>query len=447
MKRICILIVCLFAAFTSLSAQEITGKWYGVADLGVMKLRIHFALEKSGDTYSGTMTSPDQGNTVVPITKVTWDTKELVLEIAPLHFTYKATWKEGVLDGSFSQMGQSFPLQLSREEVQVKRPQEPKAPLLYKEEEVSFRNEKAGVTLAGTLTIPAKGEKFPAVVMVTGSGAQDRDEKIMGHKPFWVIADYLTRQGILVFRYDERGVGASEGDYTSCGLTDFAADAAAAMAWLKTRKEVDPQRVGIIGHSEGGAVAVLLASQGIPSFVVSLAGPGVNGREVLRSQRDMLFRVSGLTDDYILPYNEAMKKVEDVVLGAATDKETLKEQVKVIVNGTPLAGQEEEIIRQMTTPAILSLLQYDPAVFFKEIQCPVFALNGDKDMQVIAQPNLKGFEQITANGNKAVTIKKYPGLNHLFQTAITGMPTEYGEIEETISPVVLEDMAKWISER
>lgn len=444
MRTIYFFTISIFIAVFSLSAQDITGKWYGQADVGAMKLRINFTIDKSGDGYSATMKSPDQGSPEIPATQVTWGNNEINISIAPLNFTYKGALKEDSIEGSFNQMGATFPLNLSREEIRINRPQEPKPPYPYKEEDITFRNEAMDIKLSGTLTIPDKTGKYPAVVMVTGSGPQDRNEEIMGHKPFLVIADHLTRHGIAVLRYDECGVGESEGNYGASTIPSFADDAAAAITYLKTRADIDPQKIGVIGHSEGGAVAVMLASKKIPAFIISLAGPGVNGCEVMRSQREAILRLSGFADNYITQYNGAMAQIEELILNAVTEKEVLTEKTEAIIAGTPLAGQAEILIRQMTTPAMISLLRYDPAVYFKSVTCPVLALNGDKDVQVIAKPNLEGFKQITVNGNKQVTIKEYPDLNHMFQTAKTGLPTEYGQIEETINPVVMKDITEWI---
>ncbi|MDH6342015.1 pimeloyl-ACP methyl ester carboxylesterase [Parabacteroides sp. PFB2-12] len=446
MKKVYVWLLCsLFVlASASASAQDITGNWYGRADVGGMKLRMNLTFEKSGETYTGYMVSPDQSSAKIPFNKITFEANRLSLEIAQIGFKYQGVWKEdNTIDGSFTQMGAQFPIKFSREEIVANRPQHPVPPYPYLTEEITFRNEKANVRLAGTITLPKQAGKYPAVVLVTGSGPQNRDEELMGHKPFWVIADYLTRQGIVVLRYDERGVGASEGKYNECGIPDFAEDAAAAIAYLKNRKEVDKQKIGIIGHSEGGSVATLLAAQQIPAFIVSLAGPGENGRDLMQKQRAALFKTSGATDAYINRYNETMTKLEDYIL--TTDKNAVKkESITAIIAGTVLAGQEQTIIAQMTSESMLTLLRFDPLDYFKKITCPVLALNGDKDLQVIARPNLEGFKQITANGNNQVTIKEYPGLNHLFQHATTGLPAEYSQIEETISPEVLKDMGEWI---
>jgi pimeloyl-ACP methyl ester carboxylesterase len=445
MKILCSFILFLIIGTNTCFGQDITGKWHGQADFGAMKLRLIFTFVKSGDTYTGTMLSPDQASPEIPITTVTLNNNELNVNITSIGFSYKGKLsQEGMIDGSFSQMGATFPLKLSREEIVINRPQEPKAPYPYKVEEITFYNKKANVKLAGTLTIPEKGTGFPAVVLVTGSGPQNRNEEILGHKPFLVIADYLTRQGIAVLRYDERGVGESGGNYIASNISDFAEDAAVAIGYLETRKEIDPNKIGVAGHSEGGAVAIILASKNIPSFIISLAGPGTDGREIMRTQREAISRLSGIPDSAIVQNNKLLSQIEDAVLTPATETETYKSRIETIVSGTPLAEQAETLTAQMTKPAMISLLRYNPADYFKNVKCPVLALNGEKDVQVISKPSLEGFKQIMANGNKDVTIREYPRLNHLFQTSTTGLPNEYGQIEETFSPDVLNDMAEWI---
>lgn len=435
------LLISLFPAV----AQDITGKWYGRPDIGMMKLRLIFTIEKNGEEYTGTLLSPDQSSREIPVSKITFEDRVLEVTVAPIGMVYKANLKEdNTLEGTLHQMGASFPMNMSREEIVLSRPQEPKPPFPYKVEEITFRNENAGINLRGTLTYPEGQGEYPAVVLVTGSGPQNRDEEIMGHKPFAVIADYLTRKGIAVLRYDERGVGESEGNYGIATISDFAKDASAALTYLKKRKEIDAHKTGVIGHSEGGAVAVILASQNEPSFIITLAGPGVSGRDVMRSQREALFKASGLSDDYIRSYNDALYHAEELIISSEMSLPEMEERLKEVFKGTSLSGHEQKALQQLTAPALMSLLKYDPAIYYGNIQCPVLALNGGKDLQVVPGINLEGFKQIERNGNKKVTTKEYPGLNHIFQTAITGLPSEYGQIEETINPEVLKDMAAWI---
>lgn len=443
MNKLFSFLALLIIVASSALAQDITGKWYGRADAGAMKLRIEFDIRQEAGSYSGVMISPDQSSAELPLTSVRFEKDTLALTIDPIRFAYKGVLKpDNTIEGNFTQMGVTFKLDLSRQEITVNRPQEPKRPFPYKEENITFRNDKAGINLGGTLTLPQGAGKFPAVILVSGSGAQNRDEELMAHKPFLVLSDYLTRRGIAVLRYDDRGVGESQGEYSTATVKDFATDAFAALAYLKTRREIDPTKTGIIGHSEGGMIAFILAAQGEPAFIVSMAGAGINGKDLLNLQREALGKQSGLSDEYIKQSNQQSTDVMEL----AAQFNDVEELEKEIVSRFPLlAPQAKAVARQISSPEIISIFQFNPDDYYKDIKCPVLALNGDKDVQVIADPNLDNIKrQLTAHGNNQVTVKKYPGLNHLFQTSTTGMPDEYGQIEETISSVVLGDIGDWI---
>ncbi|MDR3133235.1 MAG: alpha/beta hydrolase [Prevotellaceae bacterium] len=349
-----------------------------------------------------------------------------------------------------------------------KRPQDPQAPYPYCSEDVRFENKEAGIILAGTLTFPKEGKNFPAVVLISGSGPQNRNEEItaLNHRPFLVLSDYLTRNGIAVLRYDDRGVAESGGDYPTAALDDFASDALSAINYLKTRPEVNPAKTGLLGHSEGGTIAFLLAG-GHPeiAYVVSMAGMAVNGDSLLRAQRYLIARAQGASDEAIA-VNELLV---DRVTALTGHHSTAYVMAHIDSLTTRLLNTEEELltrllamlpdssvsrevfraackagIMQVATPETRALRNCDPSGALTKIQCPVFALNGEKDLQVPADMNLA---PIRALVKSALKVKKYPGLNHLFQHAETGSPNEYRVIEETISPEALEDIAAWILER
>lgn len=360
----------------------------------------------------------------------------------------------GTITGTFTQ-GIPLPLNLTKGEApRYKRPQEPLPPLPYKSEEVTVRNEQDGINLAGTLTLPEKGNKFPAVVMVTGSGAQNRDEEMMGHKPFLVIADYLTRNGIAVLRCDDRGTAASQGDHTTATNEDFATDTEAAINYLRSRKEINTKKIGIIGHSTGGIIAfITTAKDPAVAFVVSLAGPGVIGDSLMLKQVELLSKSQGMPDTLWQGMKPSIRNRYAIL--QQTDKTTdelQKELYANIVKTVPpeqlkdlTAQQLSDQISLMTSPWYLHFMRYDPAEAMKKIKCPVLALNGEKDIQVDAAMNLTAIQQrISENGNKNVTIKFYPHLNHLFQTCQKGTLDEYRQLEETISPEVLKDITDWI---
>lgn len=444
MKTRVLLLFCLLFTSSGLWAQDVTGKWYGQADLGNAKLRIVFDIETKGEGYTAKMQSPDQSGDWIPVESVSFSGDTIRLSIPKLMFSYTGRFEveKGVIEGAFMQMGRSVKLDLSRSELVRKRPQEPKPPYPYEVEEVVFRNEDAGINLAGTLTLPSGGGTYPAVVLVTGSGPQDRDETLMGHKPFWVIADYLTRNGIAVLRYDERGVAASEGDFGTATIADFASDALCAVDYLRTRDKVRVDRVGLIGHSEGGCSAFMLASQGQLDFIVSLAGPGISGSEVISTQQEAFMRASGTPDFMIRGYVDLNNRIKDAAV-RIEDREELRDSVSVIISGTPIESNLDKIVAELSSPVIRSWLAYDPADYYSGIKCPVLALNGEKDLQVLHGVNLAGIRQGLAH-NPDVVIRSYPDLNHLFQHAVTGLPAEYMEIEETVNVQVLKDISDWI---
>ena len=449
MKRYYLLLASLLCITPfCLSQPNATGKWYGMADVGGFKLRIVFDIQKSEQGYSANMQSLDQSAETIPATLVKLEDDKLLIEISNVGFSYKGILnKSAVIEGAFTQAGQTFKLNLSQNEITAnERPQEPKPPYPYKVEEVVFTNESANIRLSGTLTFPEVSGSYTSVILVSGSGPQNRDEELMGHKPFLVLADYLTRQGIAVLRYDDRGVGMSEGDYSRAGIDDFVSDAEAGIAYLKTRKDINKDKIGIIGHSEGGSIAFALAAKQIPSFIVTLASPGVDGQRLLHTQREELFKAAGVASENIAQINDYMRQAQNIAI-KVTSRFDLEKSIADLFMGTPMENQIAPIIEQLSSPEIVSILKYDPKAYFKKIHCPVLALNGMKDLQVPYNENLSAIlEGITANGNKKVAIKSYDSLNHLFQTSETGLPSEYGAISETFNDDVLRDIANWLSE-
>lgn len=445
MKKLLTLLFLTLFSYGIVSAQEITGKWYGKTDLGAVSLRIILNIERDGENYKGTMQSPDQSEQLIPLSSVEFKDEVLTARVAAIGFTYTGKLTpNGLLEGSFTQNGNSFKLDLSRQEEVRHRPQEPKPKYPYQIEEVVFRNENAGINLSGTLTIPDRQGSFPAVLLVTGSGPQDRDEAIAGHKPFWIIADYLTQHGIAVLRYDDRGFAGSEGDYMTSDISDFANDARAGLGFLRSHPRIASDAVGLIGHSEGGAVAWLLAADRLPDFIITLAAPGVPGTTLMSLQRAAILRASGAPEDFITSYNELVGQATEIVL-TTSDKTELKEKLAPLTVGTPLADATETLIAQLSAPAMLSFLRFDPAVYYPRIICPVLALNGEKDLQVPSTENLAAIQE-GLSSNSRVTVRSYPGLNHLFQVAQSGLPTEYGEIEETFHAAVMKEITDWILE-
>ena len=390
-------------------AQDISGPWKGELDFGSAKLAIVFHFNGS----ECVMDSPDQGAKGIPAELLFISADSVSVSQKQLGATFSGRLRDGAIKGRFSQRGLTLPLTLTPGEVVRSRPQTPAGPFPYKTEEVSFRN--GPNTLAGTLTYPEgwNGRKrIPVAIMVSGSGLQNRDEEIMGHKPFLVIADYLARRGIATLRYDDRGAGDSTGDASNATTFDFMEDAAAGIGFLRSLGQFS--KVGVIGHSEGGEIAFMLGARKKVDFIVSMAGPGVQGDSILLLQNENALRKAGLT--------------------MRITKEYVRDQIKTQNN-----------------PWLDYFIDYDPVQDIRQVRCPALILNGDKDTQVDAEVNVKsiaGNRPKNRSGrriaSKRTRISVYPGLNHLFQECETGQADEYGSIEETISPLALSDIAEWI---
>ncbi|HEX7584902.1 MAG TPA: alpha/beta fold hydrolase [Prolixibacteraceae bacterium] len=445
-----------------LFGQNITGQWNGILKVQGTQLRIVFNINKTETGLSSTMDSPDQGAKGIPVTSTSFENPTLKLAVSNLGVEYQGTLdKDNVIVGNFKQGGMSFPLNLSREMVEKEkpvRPQEPTKPYSYYEEEVNFANAKAGITLAGTLTLPKKEGIFPAVILITGSGPQNRDEELMGHKPFLVLSDYLTKNGIAVLRFDDRGTAASTGDFKTATSLDFASDVEAGVAFLKTRKEINKKKIGLIGHSEGGIIAPMVASssKGI-AFIVLLAGTGIPGDQLLLLQQELIGKVRHISDTDLNTAKTINKGAFEIVI-KSTSTEQLKTEltnyIKQALKDNPDAekpkgmDQDEYIkmqVDQITNPWMRYFIKYNPAEALEKVKCPVLALNGEKDLQVPPKENLEAIKNALAKGgNKKFTAIELPGLNHLFQECKTGSPAEYATIEQTFSPTALTEILKWI---
>jgi pimeloyl-ACP methyl ester carboxylesterase len=444
-------------------AEEI---YEGTLKVGAIEIALAFHLFKQKDgSYAGTMDSPAENVKGLVLDDVTVkdDTVRLELKSSKMVFEGKRSKDGKELDGRFKQSGQSFPLLLKRvaKATESRRPQLPTKPYPYEAIEVVYDNKACGVKLAGTLTVPKGPGPFPAALLITGSGPQDRDESILGHKPFLVLADYLTRHGIAVLRVDDRGVGGSTGKVDDATSADFAGDVQASVAFLKALKEINTAQIGLIGHSEGGIIAPLVASQSKDiAFIVLLAGTGLPGEDILYLQGAAILKVAG-ADAAQLARQKALQQAMFSVVRAEKDNVAAEKKIhaalkdhtekldaaekKKMVEAMPsLEGQ----IKMVLTPWFRHFLTYDPRPALRKVSCPVLALNGGKDVQVDAAINLKSIEAaLKEGGNKDVTVREFANLNHLFQTCKTGAVSEYGSIEETLAPVVLEAVARWILER
>lgn len=340
--------------------------------------------------------------------------------------------------------------------------QDPTYPLPYHSEDVVFPNEKDGITLAGTLTLPRKEGVFPVVVLISGSGPQNRNEEVMGHRPFLVLADHLTRNGIGVLRYDDRGVGKSTGEFRMSKLDDFASDVMSAIAYLRTRKEIDAQNIGLIGHSEGGIVAPMVASTSEDvRFIALLAGPGIDPRVLIPLQQKMIALSAGATHEEAEYTRQASAQLVQFVIDNLDDEDFTEkltefadanwEKIKKLPVSPKGLTKEEYIAtmkKAMTASWFRDILLVDPPGILKRVTCPVLAINGDKDVQVSANENLEGIRKaLTEGGNKNFTVKALPGLNHFFQECETGALSEYKHIQQTFSPTALHEISSWVLEQ
>jgi len=455
-----LVILILFLIPGLVFSQDITGQWNGALSVQGMQLRLVFHIIKTESGYSTTMDSPDQGAKGIPVTTTTFDNSKLRLEVAAARIEYSADFKDNTFIGKFKQAGLELPLNLSRaviEKAVAKRPQEPVKPYPYYTEDVTFSNNKANVTLAGTLTLPQKEGAFPAAIFITGSGPQNRDEELLGHKPFLVLADYLTRHGIAVLRYDDRGVGQSTGDFKTATSADFATDVESAIAYLKTRKEINQNKIGLIGHSEGGLIAPMVAAKNKDlDFIILLAGPGMRGDKLLLMQQEIISKVSGVPDTEIQKNKEVNAGAFQILI-QSKDTQTLKADLTKYLEETlqkdptrkPASLTEAAFIdlqlNQLANPWMAYFVKYDPAPVLEKVKCAVLAVNGSKDLQVPAKENLAAIgKSLQKGGNKKVTLIELPNLNHLFQESTSGLPAEYATLEQTISPTALEKITEWI---
>lgn len=458
MKKSILLLILLFSA--SLFAQDMTGAWKGDLSVPGGKLRLIINISQGLSGYTATMDSPDQNAKGVKIDQIDFSDNTLTFSIAAGGINYKGTLEKDIIKGTFKQGAYDLPLSFSKGEIQnvTRRPQEPKAPFPYYSEDVTFKNEKAGISLAGTLTLPKKEGNYPVVILISGSGSQDRNEEIFEHKPFLVLADHLTRNGIGVLRYDDRGIGKSGGNPANGTSADFATDTQAAFDYLKTRKEVNKKKIGLIGHSEGGLIAQLIAEKNADvAFIVMLAGPGIQGSELMVLQNYLAGKADGIPENELTTMGNTLREAYTVIL-TENDEKARRAAVASVFNkgfapffaskGVPkdeISRAVNAQVETVTSPWFVYFLRYNPAPVIEKLKCPILALNGEKDFQVAATANLDAIKRAAEKGgNKKVITQKLPGLNHLFQESTTGTIQEYGEIEQTMSPVVLNEISTWV---
>lgn len=448
----------LSAAGQSITTQapdtsRFLGDWMGSLTLGSTDLRVVFHLRRESDgALTGTMDSPDQGATDIPLGRILIESDTLRLRVPSIAGAYAGVLgdRAKALDGVWIQGGQRLPLALERttDAPAVRRPQEPVRPYPYRSDTLTFRNEEAGVSLQGTLTHPEDEAQVPAVVLVAGSGPSDRNGTIMGHKPFLVLADALTRRGIAVLRFDERGVGESGGQHKGATTLDLAGDVRAAVRTLAQREEVDAQKVGVVGHSEGGLIAPIVATQTDQvSFLVLLAAPGLPGHAILADQLDRHIRRQGASGRIRALQRGTQARIFKVLQQDSDSATIAKRLRKIMIQSRGIDGDEriDREIERLMDPWLRFFIAHDPRPTLRRLDVPVLALAGAKDQQVAADTNQAAIaEALNAEENTEVTVHTFEGLNHLFQTAETGAPSEYGRIEQTFSPKAIDRIADWI---
>jgi pimeloyl-ACP methyl ester carboxylesterase len=443
------------AAAAAQVSPAIEGTWAGALEINGIRLRLVVKIRHAATGWVATLDSVDQNVHDIPVDTVTIAGSDLKLALARINGSYAGRVAGDKMTGSWTQNGQSWPLDLTKTDrppaIGV-RPQEPKRPLPYREIDVLVENRAAGATLACTLTEPAGEGPFGAVVMATGSGPQDRDEALFGHRPFFVLSDAITRAGVAVLRCDDRGVAKSTGTYGTATTMDFVDDALAEVAALRMRPEIARAHVGIVGHSEGAEIAALAAGRSKDvAFIVMLAGPAVPGDVTLDLQRGWAERAAGATPEAVA-HSKATWDQAFVILKSNKETGVAERELRAIYDGLPAddraqfekAGGFAPLARQLLSPWMRGFIALDPRPSLARIKVPVLALNGELDRQVLPRENLPEMKKALRHDTD-VTVREMPGLNHLFQTATTGAVGEYAQIDETMSPAVLTLVSDWIA--
>lgn len=463
MKSIITTFFLIVFATSATFSQSLEGVWHGITKTPDDKEIVFvFLFEKNQDDYSVTMAVPTFNVSEIKPKSTILKEGHLTIEDTGLNMKYDGVWNENTtqIEGTYKEGGVKLLLNLKKGNPEMpknNRPQEPVKPYPYYEENVKFNNTDARVTLSGTFTRPTQKGDYPVVILISGSGRHDRDGSAMTHKPFLVLSDYLTRQGIAVLRYDDRGFGESTGDFSEATTADFAKDVLSAVTYLKSRKDIDVQHIGLIGHSEGGMITPMAANQTSDiSFIVALAATGILGSDVVAMQSKSL-RPFPVPDE--VAFEENVKKSITIATSnqeLATKRKELNAHNKTYL--TPILkslGATDENISKFIDNETETVLKpwniyfytHNPAEEFEKLKIPVLSLNGSKDTQVDATVNQNAIRQALIKGkNENYKIVELENLNHLFQECETGKVDEYGKIEQTFSPIALNEISKWILE-
>ena len=457
------LLHCCFHGFAQ--TGKFIGTWQGTLNVGV-ELRIVFHItgdEKNG--FTSTADSPDQSAYELKCDATTINNNKVSIEMKNLNASFSGTMiDDSTIDGTFTQ-GADISLTLKKTDkvTERKRPQTPRPPFSYKSEEVEYDNADKSLRYGATITIPEGSGPFPAIVMITGSGPQDRDETIMGHKPFAVIADYLTKKGFIVLRTDDRGIGKSTGKFSDATSKDFAGDVNSSIDYLLSRPEVDKKKLGLMGHSEGGMIAPMVATKRKDiNFIVLLAGPGVNIIDLMAEQNAAIAKSGGISEQTVKEIRPLFKNAATIIMETPDSTTAIKkltaftENWAVTKNKDVLKELDFEtakqrndyciaMVKEFQSPWFRYFIRFNPSQYLEKLKCKVLALNGDKDIQVISSQNLPGIEaSLKKSKSKTYEVKELAGLNHLFQACKKCTVSEYGELEETISPAALDIISNWL---
>lgn len=456
-----LIIICLSLAGT-VTAQDINGNWYGVfTNPQGQKQRLQLQLQRQGNQLKGQLKSPDIAADGIALDTASVRNSTLEFTIKNISFKYTGYWNSirNRYEGYFIQVGNRTALNFSRDEIKdlpVTRPQDPSEHPAYDMEEVKFVNPVDKVLLSGTFTKPGQKGPYPVIILISGQRQQNRNNEQFDHRSFAVLTDYLVKHGIATLRFDDRGVGESTGNYDSSGIFNFAEDVKAAVSWLRKRNDADTAAIGLLGYSEGGTVAQIVAA-GDPkiAFMINMATPGLDGREYYNRKLAQVAKAMGEKDNYIEAYVGSYQRYLNVLYLTADPADRQRKayaELSALYNhfgdSSNSVGRQnfiESTYAADNTAEALSLLQYDPATYLGKIKCPVLAINGDQDVITDATTNLKGIESgLVKGGNELVTIRTFPGLNHLFQHCDACTLEEYGTLDETINPAVLEFITRWV---
>jgi len=466
-----VLLVIIILSFTVVltgqnSIDQIIGNWTGFLKIKKMKINLIFKIsQNTNGKLVATMDIVEQGVRDMKVNKIAYNDSILHMEVNKLHsgFDGKISKDGKFLNGEWNLPGMNVLLKLKKVKSVVnnqKRPQDPVAPFPYKEEEVSYTNDIANITLSGTLTTPNSEGPFPAIILITGSGQQDRNETVMNHRPFLIIADHLTRNGFAVLRVDDRGIGGSSGNFKDATILDFASDVMAGVNFLIIRKKINSKYIGLLGHSEGGLVAPIVAARSKNiAFVILMAGPGISGEELILLQNIYISHALGKKKRLIQINNDFSKLIFNIIKHENKNKIALKNiqmAAKKHINNLNMEDRDLlnikvddqsfiKSVQRFLSPLYRFSLFYNPKINLMKVKCPVLAINGSKDLIVPPIENLNAIERaLKIGGNQHYSINKFSGLNHGFQTAKTGLPMEYGSIDETISPKVINFITEWM---